>query len=167
VKNVLRTQDFLKRRILLENLSSYVEFASSEMTEWEFLTEIAKRADCGILLDINNVYVSSVNHGFDPLEYLRAVPRERIGQIHLAGHSVKDGYLIDTHDAPVGDAVWKLFGWATQNLGTASTMVEWDAKIPDFKVLEAEVEKAAKIREGSRPDSERSGAVHDNPSLAV
>lgn len=146
VANVLRAQDFLKRRILLENLSSYVEFPGSEMTEWEFLAEIASRADCGILLDVNNVYVSSVNHGFDPLEYLRAIPRERVGQIHLAGHSVKDGYLIDTHDAPVCDEVWELFRWTTKHLGLASTMIEWDDKIPEFSVIEAEIEKAGKIR---------------------
>jgi hypothetical protein len=147
VANVLRAQDYLKRRILLENLSSYVEFSSSEMTEWEFLTEIAQRADCGILLDVNNIYVSSVNHGFDPLEYLRALPRERVGQIHLAGHTVKEGYLIDTHDAPVCDEVWELFRWTAQHLGLVSTMIEWDAKIPEFSVLEAEILKAGAIRE--------------------
>lgn len=147
VANVLRAQDFLKRRILLENLSSYVEFSSSEMTEWEFISEIARRADCGILLDVNNVYVSAINHGFDPLDYLRAIPRERVGQIHLAGHSVKDGYLIDTHDAPVCDEVWKLFRWTTKHLGLASTMIEWDANIPEFSVIEAEIAKAGKIRE--------------------
>jgi hypothetical protein len=157
VNNVLRTQDTLKRRI----------FASSEMTEWEFLTEIARRADCGILLDINNVYVSSVNHGFDPLEYLRAIPRERIGQIHLAGHSVKDGYLIDTHDAPVCDEVWQLFRWTTHNLGLASTMVEWDAKIPEFSVLEAEVLKAGKIRESfSKTSGTRKGAENAQALLS-
>ncbi|MFL5813346.1 MAG: DUF692 domain-containing protein [Bdellovibrionia bacterium] len=146
VENVQRAQDQLKRHILLENLSSYVEFASSEMTEWEFLAEIAKRADCGILLDINNVYVSSINHRFDPLKYLSAIPRERIGQIHLAGHSIQDGYLVDTHDAPVCTEVWDLFRWASENLGLASTMIEWDAKIPEFSVLMTEVEKAGAIR---------------------
>jgi hypothetical protein len=146
VKNILRTQDTLKRRILIENLSSYVTFSSSEMTEWEFLSEVVRRADCGILLDINNVYVSSVNHGFDPIEYLRAIPRERIGQIHLAGHSVKDGYLIDTHDAPVCAEVWELFRWSTRHLGLYSTMIEWDSDIPELEVLEAEIAKAGKIR---------------------
>ncbi len=146
VENVSRAQDFLKQRILLENVSSYIEFASSEMTEWEFLAEIARRADCGILLDINNVYVNSVNHGFDPIRYLQSLPSERIGQIHLAGHSVKDGYLIDTHDAPVCDEVWELFRWATRHFGLISTMIEWDSKIPEFSVLEDELKKADKIR---------------------
>jgi hypothetical protein len=157
VENVLRAQDFLKRRILLENLSSYIEFAAPEMSEWEFLTEVSTRADCGILLDINNVYVSSVNHGFDPLDYLKAIPSERIGQIHLAGHSVKDGYLLDTHDAPVCKEVWELFRWVTRNIGLASTMVEWDAKIPEFSALVAEAEKAEAIRKekGQSRDNQR------------
>jgi hypothetical protein len=157
VENVQRAQDFLKRRILLENLSSYVEFSASEMTEWEFLREISTRADCGILLDINNVYVSSVNHGFDPLDYLKAIPSERIGQIHLAGHSVKDGYLLDTHDSSVCKEVWELFRWVTRNIGLASTMVEWDAKIPELSVLVAEAEKAKDIRK-------EKGQIRDNPS---
>jgi hypothetical protein len=173
VENIQRAQDFLKRRILLENLSSYVEFGASEMTEWEFLAEIAKRADCGILLDINNVYVSSVNHGFDPLTYLRKIPRERIGQIHLAGHSLQDGYLVDTHDAPVSPEVWQLFRWATENLGLASTMIEWDAKIPDFSVLVDEIEKAGAIRDNvtknqalhTRNSSREKGEISDSLSL--
>jgi len=165
VANVSRVQDFLGRRILLENLSSYVEFSCSEMTEWEFLSEIARRADCGILLDVNNVYVNSVNHAFDPLEYLRAIPRERIGQIHLAGHSVKEGYLIDTHDAPVCAEVWELFQWTTRHLGMASTMIEWDAKIPEFSVIEAEIEKAGAIRNSVSKLSEK-GGLHAEQILA-
>lgn len=142
---VHRVQDFLGRRILLENVSSYITFEHSEMTEWDFLSEISKSADCGILLDVNNVYVNSVNHGFDPVAYLKALPRERIGQIHLAGHSRQGDILVDTHDAPVCDEVWDLFREAVKLFGPVSTMVEWDAKIPDFPTLQAEANKASKI----------------------
>jgi len=140
------------------------------MSEWEFLSEISRRADCGILLDVNNVYVSSVNHGFDPLEYLRAIPAERVGQIHLAGHSVKEGYLIDTHDAPVCPEVWELFRWTTRHLGLASTMIEWDAKIPEFSIIEAELEKAGAIRKSAassdfiRPEK---GGAHAEQTLSL
>jgi len=140
-----KVQDFLGRRILLENVSSYITFKHSEMTEWDFLGEISKSADCGILLDVNNVYVNSVNHNFDPVAYLKALPRERIGQIHLAGHSRQGELLIDTHDAPVCNEVWDLFRVAVKLFGEVSTMVEWDSKIPDFPTLLAETEKASKI----------------------
>ncbi len=145
VSRIQRVQDFLGRRILLENVSSYITFKHSEMTEWDFLSEVSTKADCGILLDVNNVYVNSVNHSFDPIAYLKALPHERIGQIHLAGHSREGEVLIDTHDAPVCDEVWNLFRVATELLGPVSTMVEWDAKIPDFPTLQAEADKASKI----------------------
>lgn len=144
-ERIQRVQDFLGRRILLENVSSYVTFKHSEMTEWEFLREISNRADCGILLDVNNIYVNSVNHGFDPVSYIKALPPERIGQIHLAGHSRQGEILVDTHDAPVCTEVWNLFRVAVNLLGPVSTMVEWDDKIPDFQVLKAETDKAARI----------------------
>src|SRR5258708_4336457 len=106
------------------------------MTEWEFLTEIAIKADCGILLDINNVYVSSVNHGFNPFDYLKGVPHTHVGQIHLAGHSVQDdGFLIDTHDTPVCDKVWNLYQWYIENFECKSTMIERDDDIPKWMVF--------------------------------
>lgn len=147
---VLQVQEKLGRRILLENLSTYVGFKHSEMSEWEFMAEIARRADCGLLLDINNVYVNSVNHGFDPLTYLHALPTERIGQIHLAGHStntLENGqtFLIDTHDEPVCDAVWNLYEDTIGRTGPLNTMIEWDANIPEYKQLEAEIDKARSI----------------------
>lgn len=145
VSRICRVQDFLGRRILLENVSSYITFKHSEMTEWDFLSEISNKADCGILLDINNVYVNSVNHEFDPVAYLKALPPERIGQIHLAGHSRQGELLIDTHDAPVCNEVWDLFRIAVKLFGQVATMVEWDAKIPDFSTLQAEADKAGKI----------------------
>ena len=149
---VQQVQDFLGRRILLENVSSYLNFKNSEMTEWEFLTEILKTSDCGLLLDVNNVYVSSVNHGFDPLNYIRGIPAKNVGQIHLAGHSTteaEDGsaLLIDTHDAPVCDEVWNLYRETTKLLGPINTMVEWDAEIPSYERLTEEVHKAHLIQE--------------------
>lgn len=145
VSRILKVQDFLGRRILLENVSSYITFKHSEITEWDFLSEIAKKSDCAILLDINNVYVNSVNHGFDPIAYLKALPAERIGQIHLAGHSHQGEILVDTHDGPVCDEVWDLFRIAVKLFGPVSTMVEWDDKIPEFSTLQTEIEKASKI----------------------
>ncbi len=148
---ILQVQDFLQRRILIENVSSYVEFSNSEMTEWEFLREIITRADCGVLLDINNVYVSSVNHGFDPKDYLRAIPVERVGQIHLAGHSVeKDGLLIDTHDEPVCEEVWALYDWYVCKYGFISSMIERDDNIPEWQELEKEVLRIAESKKLER-----------------
>jgi uncharacterized protein (UPF0276 family) len=144
---ILRTQDFLGQRILIENPSSYVEFSFSEMTEWEFMSELAERADCGILLDVNNVYVSSVNHGFDPIRYLESVPFHRVGQIHLAGHTNQNGFLIDTHDEPVCEEVWALYRWVVDRFGPISSMIERDAHIPAWEELEAEVQRIAHIRE--------------------
>jgi uncharacterized protein (UPF0276 family) len=149
-KKILQAQDFLGRQILIENPSSYLEFTSSEMSEPEFLAELLKQADCGLLLDINNVYVSSVNHGFDPISYLKQIPKERIGQIHLAGHSEIDGYLIDTHDAPICEDVWKLYEWATDNFGTQCVMIERDGHIPEWIELEKELLRLGKIYEKNK-----------------
>ncbi|MBL4818845.1 MAG: DUF692 domain-containing protein [Deltaproteobacteria bacterium] len=143
---VRRVQDYLGQQILIENPSTYIEFKASDMTEWEFLKELCEKADCGLLLDVNNVYVNSVNHGFDPVEYLKSIPVSRIGQIHLAGHSNQGDYLIDTHDAPVCSEVWELFEWTTKNLGFFSTMIERDGNIPEWEVLEQEVLKIHSIR---------------------
>lgn len=142
-----RVQNALNRRILLENVSSYAEFSDSEMTEWEFIREIALRSGCGILLDINNVYVSSYNHGFDPKEYLRAMPWDHVGQIHLAGHSNRGTYLVDTHDHPVCDAVWDLYRGIVAQAPAVSTMIEWDDQIPEWPVLANEVVKARTLWE--------------------
>lgn len=142
VRRVERVQERLGRRILLENVSSYVAFAHSAMPEWEFLATVAERADCGILLDVNNVYVSSVNHGFDASEYLAGVPAGRVGQIHLAGHSDHGTHLLDTHDAPVRDEVWHLYRTAVRRFGRVSTLVEWDDHLPPVEDVLAEAERA-------------------------
>lgn len=142
VERVSAVQDFLGRRILLENVSSYVEFRDSYLTEWQFLAEIAARADCLILLDVNNIYVSAVNHQFDPLDYLNAIPAGRVQQIHLAGHEDHGAYLIDTHDHPVPDPVWELYRAAVRRLGPVSTMIERDDHIPPLEELCAELERA-------------------------
>jgi hypothetical protein len=116
--------------IAVENVSSYAEFHISEMTEWQFLNEVVERADCGILLDVNNIYVSSRNHNFDPYDYLNAVPAERVAQIHIAGHSKFEKYILDTHDHPVIDPVWKLYEHAIRKIGATPTLLEWDDRIP-------------------------------------
>jgi len=142
VQRVRQVQDFLERPLVLENPSTYVTFAQSTMSEWEFLDRMAEEADCGLLLDVNNVYVSSVNHDFDPLEYLQNVPADRVVQCHLAGHTNCQTHLIDTHDDHVIDAVWQLYRLLHQRTGGVSTLLEWDARIPDFPVVHAEVLKA-------------------------
>ncbi|HEX4000658.1 MAG TPA: DUF692 domain-containing protein [Pirellulales bacterium] len=142
VSRVRQVQDFLERPLVLENPSSYVTFAGSTMSEWEFLSRMAEQTGCGLLLDVNNVYVSSINHDFDPFEYVRSVPHERIVQIHLAGHSNCRTHLIDTHDNHVIDPVWELYRLAHQFTGGVSTLLEWDARIPAFPVVHAEVLKA-------------------------
>jgi hypothetical protein len=145
VGRVRGVQEFLGRRILLENVSSYVGYRDSRLTEWEFLKAVAEEADCLILLDVNNIYVSSVNHEFDPYDYLHAIPRERVQQIHLAGHQNHGDYLIDTHDHPVPDAVWALYAAAVRRFGAVSTMIERDANMPPFAQVYAEMEAARRI----------------------
>jgi uncharacterized protein (UPF0276 family) len=147
VSRVSRVQEKLGRRIALENPSSYLTFAASSLSESEFLAAVAERADCGILLDVNNVYVSSVNHRFDPVAYIDAIPRDRVWQFHLAGHSDHGSYLLDTHDHPVPDPVWNLYRHAVERFGTVPTLVEWDANIPEWDVLEAESLQARKVRD--------------------
>ena len=142
VQRVRTVQDFLERPLVLENPSSYVTFANSTMPEWEFLTRMAVEADCGLLLDVNNVYVSSVNHDFDPVEFVKSVPHHRVVQCHLAGHTDCGTHRIDTHDSEVIDPVWELYRLAHQLTGGMSTLLEWDAKIPPFPVVHAEVLKA-------------------------
>jgi len=147
VERVRTVQDILGRRILLENVSSYLTYRDSQVTEWEFLREIAERADCLILLDVNNIYVSSVNHEFDPLEYLNAIPVERVQQIHLAGHENHGDYLIDTHDHPVPDPVWELYSAAVRRFGSVSTMIERDDNIPALEELCSELGAARSLAE--------------------
>jgi len=141
-----KVQNLLGRKILIENPSTYLEFQNSEMTEWDFISELLRTTDCGLLLDINNVYVSSVNHNFDPKIYLTNIPKDSIGQIHLAGHSTMNGYLIDTHDEQVCKEVWDLFRWSVSNLGLYSTMIERDGNIPEWSELEKEVLLIGEIR---------------------
>ncbi len=148
VARVARAQDLLGRRLVLENVSSYVRFAADQMSEFEFVAEIANRADCHLLLDVNNVYVSSINHGFDAQAYIRGLPAERVVQIHLAGHSVdpnNSGLLIDTHDAPVCGAVWDLYAYTLKCIGFKPTMIERDDHIPKLPELLAELQIARGI----------------------
>ena len=145
VARVGQVQDALGRQILLENVSSYLTFHASDMSEWEFLREVAERADCAILLDINNIYVSSVNHGFDPLVYLQAIPKDRVRQFHLAGHSYLGGHLIDTHDHPIVAPVWDLYCAAIARFGAVPTMIERDDNIPELSELVAELQTAREL----------------------
>ena len=135
-------RDYLEVPLCVENVSSYAEFHVSEMTEWEFLTEVVELADCGILLDVNNIYVSSKNHGFNPYDYLHGVPHHRVGQMHIAGHTKFEKYLLDTHDHPVLDPVWKLYAHATWLCGVTATLLEWDDRIPSFNEVHDEALKA-------------------------
>ncbi|MBI1951475.1 MAG: DUF692 domain-containing protein [Acidobacteria bacterium] len=147
VERVLRVQERLGRAIALENVSSYVAYSQSAMPEWEFLAEVARRSGCGILLDVNNVYVSAKNHRFDPRAYLEGVPRDKVWQFHLAGHSNKGAFLLDTHDHPVIDDVWDLYRDAVRRFGPVSTLIEWDDRIPEFERLEQESGRARAIQE--------------------
>jgi uncharacterized protein (UPF0276 family) len=140
-----RVQARLGRAILVENVSSYVAFAHSTLTEWDFLAALAARTGCGLLLDVNNVHVSARNHGFDPRAYLAALPAGAVGQIHLAGHTDHGAYLLDSHDGNVSDPVWDLYREAVRRLGRVSTLVEWDDHIPDLEVVAAEAGRARAI----------------------
>ncbi|WP_035351075.1 DUF692 domain-containing protein [Edaphobacter aggregans] len=141
-EKIRQAQDFLEIPIAVENVSSYAEFHVSQMTEWEFLNEVVEQADCGILLDVNNIYVSSQNHNFDPHDYIEAVPAERVAQIHIAGHSRFEKYILDTHDHPVLDPVWSLYARAIERCGPTATLLEWDDSIPSFDEVHAEALKA-------------------------
>ena len=146
-ERVRRVQDYLGRQILLENVSSYVTYTQSAMTEWEFLSAIAEAADCLILLDVNNIYVSSSNHDFDPRAYLRGVPAARVRQFHLAGHTHNGNIIVDTHDQPIIGGVWDLYAEAVRHFGPVSTMIERDANIPPLPELMAELDQARRIAE--------------------
>lgn len=144
-RRVRAVQDRLGRRILVENVSSYLEYAHSTISEWEFLGELARRADCGLLLDVNNVFVSAHNHGFDPEAFLGGVPVDRVKQIHLAGHSDHGTHLLDSHDHPVCDGVWALYRSAVERFGAVSTLIERDDDIPPLSEVIAESRQAAAI----------------------
>jgi len=139
---IRRVRDFVEVPVVVENVSSYAEFHDSVMTEWEFLNEVVERADCGILLDVNNIYVSAMNHSFDPRDYLDSVSAERVAQIHIAGHSRYQKYILDTHDHPVIDPVWELYARAIRRIGPTATLLEWDDRIPSFEEVHAEALKA-------------------------
>jgi uncharacterized protein (UPF0276 family) len=141
-RRIREVQDFLGRRILVENVSSYLTYAHSRLTEWEFLAAIADEADCGILLDINNIFVNAFNHRFDARRYIDAIPPKRVIQVHLAGHADHGTYLLDTHDHPVRPEVWELYEYAVRRLGAVSTLIEWDDNIPEFAVLAATAAEA-------------------------
>ncbi|HEX4123935.1 MAG TPA: DUF692 domain-containing protein [Tepidisphaeraceae bacterium] len=158
-EKIRAARDRLEVPICVENVSSYAEFHASEMTEWEFLTEVVERADCGILLDVNNIYVSSKNHSFDPFDYLNNVPHHRVGQIHVAGHSKFEKYILDTHDHPVLDPVWKLYAHAIDKCGPTNTLLEWDAHIPSFDEVHREALKANRFLR-------RAKTQHHEPAIA-
>ena len=147
VSRIRIVQDVLERPLILENPSTYVSFASDTFSEWDFISRMAEEADCGLLLDVNNVYVSSINHDFDAVVYINSVPHNRVVQFHLAGHTNCGSYLIDTHDGKVIKPVWELYRLARELTGGASTLLEWDANIPEFPVLHAEALKARDIAE--------------------
>jgi len=141
-EKIRQVRDFVEVPVCVENVSSYAEFHVSEMTEWEFLTEVSEQADCGILFDVNNIYVSSRNHSFDPMDYVNNIPHHRVAQIHIAGHSRYEKYILDTHDHPVIDPVWKLYERAIELIGPTATLLEWDDRIPSFDEVHNEALKA-------------------------
>jgi uncharacterized protein (UPF0276 family) len=164
VARVQQVQEILGRRILLENVSTYLEYTHSTIPEWEFLTAVAAGADCGILLDVNNIYVNARNHGFSPQTYLDAIPIDRVHQFHLAGHTDRGAFLHDTHDHAVADAVWDLYRAAVRRFGRVSTLIEWDDRIPALAAVHAEALRAAQLSAtvtNVRPDT-----PHD-PAIAV
>jgi uncharacterized protein (UPF0276 family) len=155
VRRVEQVQDYLGRRILVENVSSYLEFTASSIPEWEFVAEVSRRAGCGILLDVNNIHVNACNHGFDARTFIDAMPPAAVGEIHLAGFEDTGRMLIDTHGAPVCDEVWALYAYALARTGVVPTLIEWDTDIPPLEVLLGEARKAdaclaAAAREVSR-----------------
>ncbi len=160
-ERIQRVQDVLGRQILIENLSPYVRFAGGEYLEWEFLGELARRADCFLLLDVNNVYVNAFNHGFDPVAYLDALPADRVKELHLAGYEQEGHFLFDTHGRPVQDGVWALYRHALQRFAEVPALIEWDTDIPSLAVLMAEATKA----EALRAEALRAKAGREEPLL--
>jgi uncharacterized protein (UPF0276 family) len=149
-EKIRQVQDYTEVPVVVENVSSYAEFHVSEMNEWEFLNEVVEAADCGILLDVNNIYVSSQNHNFNPMDYVNAVPAERVAQIHIAGHSKFQKYTLDTHDHAPIEPVWGLYERAIERCGPTATLLEWDDNIPSFEEVHGEAMKAQKFLEAAR-----------------
>jgi len=168
-RRIRRVQDFLERPLVVENVSSYMTFRDSTLTEWEFLRIVADEADCGILLDINNIFVNAFNQGFSAEEYVDAIPAERVVQFHLAGHSDHGTHLLDTHDHPVRGEVWALYERAVRRFGAVSTLIEWDDNIPEFSVLSESAEDARRIHEAAgrahRQENGSSTQVRSNPAV--
>jgi uncharacterized protein (UPF0276 family) len=150
-ERVMRIQDYLKRPLILENPSTYLQFKASTISEWGFLSSLAATTGCGLLIDVNNVFVSATNHGFDAPNYINNLPHEHIVQMHIAGPTDCGDLLIDTHDQPVPSEVWKLYAQAQQSTGGVSTLLEWDAKIPDYPDLLIELYKAREALKGNIP----------------
>lgn len=157
VPRIVAAQEALGRQMLFENISTYIDFSESAFPEWEFVAAIAERADCGILLDINNIYVNAFNHGFSAEEYIDKIPIGRVGQFHLAGHADMGTYLFDAHGSAVCPEVWKLYRRAVERFGDVSTLIEWDADLPAFSVLEHEVLTAKQIQ----------SAHHETPRISA
>ena len=155
VDRISQVQEFLGRKILIENVSSYVTYRADEMTEWEFISELLQRSGCELLLDVNNVYVSSVNHRFNPRDFIDGIPAAKVRQIHLAGHEDHDSYIIDTHDHPICAAVWDLYGYTVKRLGEVPTMIERDDNIPPLTELIAELDVVRKIANSELLGEER------------
>lgn len=145
VRNIGQVQEYLKRPMMFENVSSYIGFQQSEMTEWEFISEVARRSGCKVLFDVNNIFVSGFNHEFDPVDFINGIARELVGQIHLAGPSDEGHYMLDTHDSPVREEVWKLYDLSLKKFGMISTNIERDSNIPPLIDLEAELTKAKNV----------------------
>ena len=147
VDRIRRVQDFVERPLVLENPSTYLTFASDRIPEAEFIARMAEASDCALLLDVNNVYVTCRNHELDPWSYLKQIPLDRVVQVHLAGHTDKGTHCIDTHDDRVRDEVWELYGWVQEQTGGVATLLEWDAEIAEFPVLQDELAKCLRYRE--------------------
>ena len=166
VARVRRVQDVLERPLLLENPSSYLGFSHDTLSEWDFLRELANEADCGLLLDVNNVHVSAFNHGFDPFDYLAGLPHERVVQMHLAGHTHCGTHIIDTHDRPVAASVWALYREAQRLCPDRAVLLEWDAQLPDFPALLDELHKArAPSRQGAAAVALGAGRATPQPAV--
>ncbi|MGN6707542.1 MAG: MNIO family bufferin maturase [Rhodanobacter sp.] len=163
VARVGQLQETLGRRVLVENVSSYIHFSHSTLSEWEFLAALAARSGCGLLLDVNNVYVNSVNHGFDARAFIAGIPAGAVDELHLAGHTRKQGLggelLIDSHDRRVDPAVWALYGDTLARIGAKPSLIEWDQHLPDFAVLEDEARLATAYLDGYRLDADAAVAA--------
>jgi uncharacterized protein (UPF0276 family) len=143
--NIRQVQDRLGRQILVENVSTYVRFRNSTLTEWEFIAAVAEEADCGLLLDVNNLYVNARNHDFDPVEYLAHMPVSRVQQFHLAGHDDQEDFILDTHDRAVAGDVWDLFKTTVRHVGPRPTIIERDEHVPPFEDIQKEIAMAQEI----------------------